>query len=538
MTTHAATPNAATTPAGAPQRTRRACSCSCPPDDPTCRLECLVRPRFYCGQLLFDDDLAAMVGWAAGRFGLQRFHDGWGVACGLDVRRDPRRPLGVLVSSGYAVSCCGDDIVVCEEDTLDLSGALGGDPCARPEAVAVPADPSGGSTTPPPTAAVIEGMQKQLAEKPAPAAPTAQQDCWVDVVVRHAEREADPRASLHHSGCVQAPECEPARIRETHELDWAPSDDDPGSVAAREWCTGYEGCHQVVRDFPEQAGWKAQRDWLVAWIDRHPPALAGDLRVRVSAWTDAYQVAGEQAEILLRLVLDCRWAYTRRPCHTCQRAAGVRLARVRLGAPREGAPVQVLAVDNHPPHRRPLAPAAAPAPFGSLNVGHLIGERWDEASRQLTRLGLRPRKKSVTVTGSASELLTWLGGRCPVVAADGDVAVQVAQLGDGEAGERVVGLHAGAVQTASQDLTEEEWRRVEVDRLKAVGGISSAVAERLYDAGLTLARIAATDDRHRAEVEAEIAKYLSQRFPGTAAEVFDQARKAWEQTHGAARGRS
>jgi hypothetical protein len=113
--------------------------------------------------------------------------------------------------------------------------------------------------------------------------------------------------------------------------------------------------------------------------------------------------------------------------------------------------------------------------------------------------------------------------------------VQVARLGDGEAGERVVGLYSGPAPSRSTDLTEDERRDVELGRLMAVGGITAEVAEPMYADGLTLARIAAVDDRRRAEIEAQVAKHLPAGFPLTAAQVVDEARGFWERTHGSGR---
>lgn len=517
--------------------TRAGCGCGCTPGDEACTLECLVRPRFFCGQLLFDDDLAAMVQWAAGRLGLQRYRDGWGVACGLDVRRDPQRPLRVIVGPGYAVSCCGDDIVVCDETALDLSGALGGDPCATP--VPVPPPTTAGPTSP---AAAVAQMRRELTSTPAATTAAEQPGREVDIVVRFAEREAEPRASLRHSDCVQAPDCEPARIRETFELAWIPAEEDPGKAASDAWCQGYAKCLDVLRLFLAQAGkdWTMQRTWLKAWIDAHPPELVGDLGDRVAAWADAKALNDGLVGVLVLLVADCRWAYTHGPCHACERSTGVRLARVRLDRPKASPIVRVLTVDNHVPYRRPLTPAGAPAPLGRRNVGHLVGERWVEARRALTRLGLRPTKVTVALSGTAGDLLKALDTGCPVADADadGDVVVQVVQLGKDDATERVIGLRGGVAVAAQHSLTDAERRRIEVDRLKEVQGVGVTLAERLTDAGLTLGRIAETDERDRAGVEAEIALQLPRRFPGTAAEVVDQARGVWERTYRPGSGRA
>ena len=97
------------------------CSCGCAPcDEISCGLDCAVQPRYFCGQLLTDADLSAGVTWSQGKFRLSRRREGWGAVCGLDVTCGPQ-PGTVTVRPGYAVDCCGDDIVVCGDAILDIN---------------------------------------------------------------------------------------------------------------------------------------------------------------------------------------------------------------------------------------------------------------------------------------------------------------------------------------------------------------------------------------------------------------------------------
>lgn len=115
------------------------CGCEAGCDSRCCELECLVRPNFFCGQLLTEADLAAMVDWTRKRFSLARYRDGWGIACGLDLScsdpggstsccGDTKSGPAVYLASGYAVDCCGNDLVVCEPMRIDLSSV-----CAPPD---------------------------------------------------------------------------------------------------------------------------------------------------------------------------------------------------------------------------------------------------------------------------------------------------------------------------------------------------------------------------------------------------------------------
>jgi hypothetical protein len=97
------------------------CKADLPPC-PVCKgLECLCRPRFFPGQLLSDEDLNRLQNYVIGKNKLHnRYLTGWGVACGLEVVCDPCKPANVVVRAGYALSPCGDDIVLCGDQTVNV----------------------------------------------------------------------------------------------------------------------------------------------------------------------------------------------------------------------------------------------------------------------------------------------------------------------------------------------------------------------------------------------------------------------------------
>jgi hypothetical protein len=99
-----------------------------------------VRPRFFAGMLLTEDDLQAIEDYALAKRRLTNRHVfGPGVVCGLDVDCDPCKPGWITVNSGYALDCCGNDIVVGCPERLDALALLDdlrkrqgldcGDPC-------------------------------------------------------------------------------------------------------------------------------------------------------------------------------------------------------------------------------------------------------------------------------------------------------------------------------------------------------------------------------------------------------------------------
>lgn len=117
-------------PRPAPQRPDP-CAGDCTPTCPACGgLKCLCRPRFFCGQLLTDADLTALEQYVIDKNRLHnRYLVGTGVACGLEIACDPCDPRSVVVRSGYAVSPCGDDIVVCGDTSVDICALI--DTCNR-----------------------------------------------------------------------------------------------------------------------------------------------------------------------------------------------------------------------------------------------------------------------------------------------------------------------------------------------------------------------------------------------------------------------
>lgn len=87
-------------------------------------LECLCRPRFFAGQLLTEDELNQLEQYVVNKNRLHNRHlHGWGVVCGLDVVCD-ECGAGVVVKPGYALSPCGDDIVVCRDRPVDVCALI------------------------------------------------------------------------------------------------------------------------------------------------------------------------------------------------------------------------------------------------------------------------------------------------------------------------------------------------------------------------------------------------------------------------------
>ncbi|MFD7504099.1 hypothetical protein [Streptomyces sp. NPDC059850] len=98
---------------------RTDCGCGCGGD--ATRTSAFVRPRFFAGQLLTEDDLSLLLDYTTAK---RRLHNrslyGPGVICGLGVTCDPCGGGTVAVHPGHALDCAGNDIVVSCTERVDV----------------------------------------------------------------------------------------------------------------------------------------------------------------------------------------------------------------------------------------------------------------------------------------------------------------------------------------------------------------------------------------------------------------------------------
>ena len=354
-------------------KAKQDCHCGCAPCDGTCcRLDCLVQPRFFCGQLLTDADLSALLKWSRDRFGLSRYRHGWGVVCGLDVRGKYGSPTTVIVTPGYAVDCCGNDVIVCEDAPLDLKRYCRDeeDPCAdlRPRL---------GN----------EDETQEFGDRLRP----------VDVYLQYNEESADPTTAMGRGSCKQASECEYSRTKESFKLvaKVGVAGTDPVRGRATKWHEEYEKCLDVLKNFRAQfqVGGRPDdvRQWLLRWLDNHPESGMSFLRERLrTAANDFFQGEGNLVAVMFILVQVCRNAYLNCDCFGCDEDVRLPLARVWM-LPEDRARNQqcrVVAIDAYAPYRRPIQPECWPAPLGSVNVGRFIWHRWEEVCVAVRDRGL------------------------------------------------------------------------------------------------------------------------------------------------------
>jgi hypothetical protein len=360
------------------------CGCGCTPcTGEGCSLECLVQPRFFCGQLLADQDLTALVTWAQGKLSLTRYREGWGAVNGLAVHCVAKQPGFVAVEPGYAVSCCGEDIIVCvESDPIDLRDAcrVTADPCANP----------------------TNATQGQVPDKPVRlfGREVASADlCAVDLYIAYDELQSDPQPALGCSPCSGASNCEPSRTRESYKLvpQRAELGSNPQDVAVAAWLTGFQACCDVIDSYEKaSAQWPASankaltaRNWLVNWIDAHPSRQFCFLRDLICALPSEGFNETMVAEALFLLVQDCRNNFLS-SCQDCPTLPGVPLGRVYLTRVTQMGKQswQVYYIDPSPPYRRLFGPACWPAPLGKVNLAGVLWQRAEAACTMLRDRGI------------------------------------------------------------------------------------------------------------------------------------------------------
>src|ERR1700754_3762674 len=102
------------------RKTQECKTCACP----SCGgLECLCRPRFFAGQLLTDEALNNLEHYIVEKNKLHnRYLHGWGVVCGLEGVCHPCN--GVTGRGRYALSPCGEHIVVCKDVSVDVCSRI------------------------------------------------------------------------------------------------------------------------------------------------------------------------------------------------------------------------------------------------------------------------------------------------------------------------------------------------------------------------------------------------------------------------------
>jgi hypothetical protein len=212
----------------------KGCSiCESPP-------EAYSRPQFFSGQLLTEDDLQSLADHTVAK---NRLHNrmlfGEGVVCGLRVNVDvcePERHL--VVRPGYAIDCCGNDIVVPCEARLDVvqlvrdlrTRMLGkdcGDPCRKRDEYDCPEkqtlermpgiEPAEAAAAAAATGATVV-VDPVRPSDPYSQQPDQKRNSYCLYVV-YCEQPADPVAPYDGADTCGGGECRHTRVREGYRFE-------------------------------------------------------------------------------------------------------------------------------------------------------------------------------------------------------------------------------------------------------------------------------------------------------------------------------
>jgi hypothetical protein len=365
-----------------PKTNGHPCNCRCEEcSSQCCELECLIQPRFYCGQLLTDQDLTVLLDWVKAKTGLARYRHGWGVVCGLEVQCQtmPGSEMLLKVTPGYAIDCCGNDIVVCADATLDLS------PCCKPKPQPCL------ETAPSPQQTPVTKVKFGPWELPSSDVQA------VDVVIRYAESQTDSRPGLARGGCGGTIACEYTRTHESYTLDCRLVDDcaDPTSKVWQEWYRGYQvGLKKLLDSLAslnEQKDPQAKLDRVIAWLRQNPlysfcfvGEWLSDLQGKPQLPTNWFD------DVIFWIVQDWRNHYLICNCVGCGPDTAVPLARVWLWRRKDNrgkdrcTPIYTI---GYPPFRRPVSRECWPAAAGQVSLAPHIWQLQDSTCLALQELG-------------------------------------------------------------------------------------------------------------------------------------------------------
>ena len=250
---------------GSATKTAASCNCGCA-TCASCPDQGYVRPLFFAGQLLTEDDLQQLTDYVVAKSRLHaRYLAGSGVVCGLEVNCEPCGGSKVIVNPGYALDCCGNDIVLSCPQTLDINqmvrdlkiklrgGYDCGDPCAG---TTTGKTASGGAASSGAYSGTSTGTQGTAMSSGNPGTTTTQTQGPAHkycLYINYCEQPTDPVSPYATDApCGPNTTCEPTRCLEGFRFELRCEDDCEvkSPLCDRLWgCIGDRTDHErVVRD--------------------------------------------------------------------------------------------------------------------------------------------------------------------------------------------------------------------------------------------------------------------------------------------------
>jgi hypothetical protein len=358
------------------------CKCGCDEcQDQCCSLECLVRPNFFCGQLLTDRDLKSLVDWVSAKSALQRFRAGWGVVCGLEATCSPKEKEQnrVYVSQGYAVDCCGRDILVCDPIWFDFTCGPSTDPCCRDKKSSNQRNQPNLQRTSSPEHRLLCIPPEELRA--------------FDLCLQLDEQMTAGQRALVRGNCAPMDDCQYTRIKETGKL-MATEVADPFTRPLQDQQSDYHKAvtelfkalrslnksPQSILDYIERYGGLHTFCFVEECLCREKPGSPAPIE-----WLD---------EAIFYILQDFRNHYALRVCESCKdnpcSGDGIPLSRVWLWdkITTNCRICKVVYIDSHPPYRHPFDCACPSSTPGCVDLGRYLWRNRDEVTGDLRQLGL------------------------------------------------------------------------------------------------------------------------------------------------------
>lgn len=337
-------------------RSTAPCTCGCE-GAVRCGIECLEKPLFHAGQLLTAESLQLGAKYVEQRLALRRYIDGVGIVCGLHVRCHPTKRGQIIIDPGYAIDCCGNDIVLCEPHCVDICKCV-----AECDWEQIPCDES--------------------------SAPEQKGITSYTLRLEHVLEERDPvPVVVGHSKCGRESRCRPSRLKTNARICVEVSvDAQPIDPTGEFRALALELWDRVTTPAPSGKATKGKpgnltadsfrfardmADRLRLWLADHPPSVYCDLRPYLTAAMEVLlrecdtpsDIERDAAETVLRVLGavmdDRRQAYLQRACDDCCVKAGVAVAELFIssgGADCEPITCSIVAIDAQPPARESLHP--------------------------------------------------------------------------------------------------------------------------------------------------------------------------------------
>jgi hypothetical protein len=304
-------------------------------------VECFERPRFFAGQLLTDKDLEAAQQYVIDKNKLHnRYLVGTGTVCGLAVRCDPCCSGSVVVEPGYAIDCCGNDIVLCDVEKVDILDLI------------IQQHPG-----------TVDCCDRKIRSSSVKD-DQVREYC---LFLHYAEEPACPvTALIRDNGCGNT-RCEPSRMRESFRFSLKEKSSDktrPQLIPDESFLGQVLECFQVLREAQAaiKTGARAESKYdttdanaaastaaftsvfyqfrkLVLEFYQREPEIRCTLPEKVAEIEAQFQSGGDEAQyratllllgLAAQLLLDCFCNALLAPCPDCKEEVGVEIACITL----------------------------------------------------------------------------------------------------------------------------------------------------------------------------------------------------------------